>query len=141
VEFAGTMSLTDTIKSLRQTDIAYVPYWFDHGHSHIVKTAFPSKISAYVAAGIPILYHGPKESTPTDFMDKYKIGLCCHSLNPNDILQSIRSLLLNQELRNTALLECQRALKEELGLDVMLERFAVLIGMHPKSFNSSPDLI
>jgi hypothetical protein len=55
VEMAGTMTFADTVQKLSQVDAAYLPYWFDRKHSYIVRTAFPSKLSAYVAAGVPVL--------------------------------------------------------------------------------------
>jgi hypothetical protein len=62
-------------------------------------------------------------------MDKYPIGLCCHSLEIKNIQQTLRSLLFNCHVRAQAGIAQQRALQEELGLECMLQRFASLLGI------------
>ena len=127
IDFTGVLSLPDTVTALSQTDVAYVPYWFERKRSYMARTAFPSKISAYTAAGIPILYHGPTDSSPRYFIDKYPVGLCCHSLDINDIKGILRLLLFDYDVREKAGVAQQRALKEILGLESMLQRFATLL--------------
>lgn len=129
IDLIGRLSFQDTLKALQKTDVAYIPYWFDRKRSYIVKTAFPSKLSAYTAAGIPVFYHGPVDSSPKYFMDKYRIGLCCHSLEIKDIQETLRSLLFECNVRVQAGAEQQRALDEELGLECFLLRFATLLGI------------
>lgn len=129
VDLTGVLSFQDALTALSKTDVVYVPYWFDRKYSYIVKTAFPSKLSAYVTSGIPIFYHGPIDSSPKHFMDKYPVGLCCHSLELEDIQKTLRSLLFEYDVRAQAGLEQQRALEEELGLECFLRRFATLLGI------------
>ena len=68
VELLGMMSMGNTVDALSKSHGAYVPYWFSDRDAAVAKTAFPSKISAYVAAGVPVFYHGPAESTPANFL-------------------------------------------------------------------------
>lgn len=124
VETVGPLSLPDTLKQLATTDAAYVPFWFDRGHAWAAQTAFPSKISAYVAAGVPVLYHGPVVSSPTAFLRRYPVGLACHSLETAEIHRTLRALLFDQEVRSVAASERRRALDEQLGTEAMLRRFA-----------------
>jgi hypothetical protein len=129
VEQAGSLSLPDTLKELATTDVAYVPYWFDPSRAWAAKTAFPSKLSAYVAAGVPVMYHGPAESSPAIFLRRYAVGLSCHSLDSAAIKDTLRALLFDQAVRAVAVKEQRRALEEQLGAEAMLARFAEFVGM------------
>jgi len=129
VDKVGSLSLADAMTELASTDVAYVPYWFDRRHAWAARTAFPSKISAYVAAGVPVLYHGPRESSPSEFLRSYPVGLSCHSLEVPEIKRTLRTLLFDQELRASLARERQRALEERLGVEAMLRGFAELLGI------------
>ncbi len=129
VETVGPLSLRDTLNELAATDVGYVPYWFDRRHAWAAKTAFPNKISAYVAAGVPVMYHGPMESSPATFLRCYRIGLCCHSLDIAEIQGTLRALLFDQEVRAVVANEQLRALEEQLGAEAMLRRFAEVLGI------------
>jgi hypothetical protein len=129
VEAVGPLSLEDTLTELASTDVAYVPYWFDRRHAWAARTAFPSKISAYVAAGVPVFYHGPRESSPADFLQRYPVGLACHSLGISDIQATLRALLFDQQLRASLTRARATALEERLGLEAFLRQFAELIGI------------
>lgn len=129
VELAGQHSQAETLKILSDVDVAYLPYWFDPKRSYIVKTSFPNKLSAYLAAGIPVLYHGPEDSSPARFFKDYPVGLCCHSMRAVDILETLTRLAIDAELHNTASVARRAALENVLGLEVMLKQFAVLLGI------------
>jgi hypothetical protein len=128
VEILGPMSFESTLDSLRETDIAYLPYWFDRRHSITVRTSFPGKLSTYAACGIPVLYHGPSDSSVTPFLRDYPFGVCCHSLNEDAIHMSILRLLENEEFIHQASDARDQALKNELGQAAMLRRFCKLVG-------------
>lgn len=78
---------------INKCDVAYLPYWMDEKYSYAVRTAFPSKMSLYVASATPVFYHGPKFSTPTEFLNSYKVGLSCHTLDSMNILNILFELV------------------------------------------------
>lgn len=79
--------------AINKADIAYLPYWMAKKFEFAVQTAFPSKLSLYVASGTPVFYHGPLKSTPTEFLHKNKVGIGCHSLIAKDIIYTIHSII------------------------------------------------
>jgi hypothetical protein len=129
VDTVGPLSLDDTLTELASTDVAYVPYWFDRRHAWAAQTAFPSKISAYVAAGTPVFYHGPRQSSPAEFLQRYPVGLSCHSLEIADIQRTLRTLLFDQEVRASLAGARAGALEDRLGSEAFLRRFAELLGI------------
>jgi hypothetical protein len=129
VETVGPLPLDETLAELAATDVAYVPYWFDRRHAWAARTAFPSKISAYVAAGTPVFYHGPRQSSPTDFLQRHPVGLSCHSLGIADMQRTLRTLLFDREARASFARARAVALEERLGSEAFLRQFAELLGI------------
>lgn len=129
IKYCGWKSVDETISLLSKTDITYVPYWFDPKYEITTRLCFPNKISTYLAAGKPILYHGPVRSSPTVFMKRYPVGMCCHSLERADIIDCLRRFIIDPELFESAVIYGQIALREELNQKNFLNRFAELIGV------------
>ncbi len=60
VECRGLLSSAELIKSFRdEVDLLLVPMSFEDGASLAMQTNFPSKLTDYTIAGLPILIHGP----------------------------------------------------------------------------------
>jgi hypothetical protein len=132
VEKAGPHSFDESMEQLSQADVAYLPYWFDPRRALIAQTSFPGKMSAYVAAGVPVLYHGPRDSSPTLFLQQYPVGVGCHSLRHREIISALEKLASDVPTLEAASAVRQRALDEVLGLEAMLRRFADLLGIAPE---------
>ncbi len=64
VELRGMLPSHELIATLRhEADVLFVPMSFAPGDRHAMKTNFPSKLTDYTAAGLPILIQGPAESS------------------------------------------------------------------------------
>ena len=85
VEYLPIQPAAEAAKMINGSDLAYLPYWMDKRHRFFVNTAFPSKLPFYTAAGTPVFFHGPEQSTPAAFLNEYPLGVCCHSLEPTEI--------------------------------------------------------
>jgi glycosyltransferase involved in cell wall biosynthesis len=129
IEFLGWHSTTDAVKILSGCDVCYVPYWFDEAFRPGVELSFPNKVSLYLAAGRPILYHGPRRSTPTRFLERWPVGVACHSLDAHAITQSLTVAATDDGFHARAAAAIPRVLREELGLHVFRRRFAEFIGV------------
>ena len=123
----GRNSVGDTLALLRTMSLAYLPYWFDSRHAHAAMTSFPTKLSAYLAAGLPVLYHGPRGTAPDELMSRYPFGVACYSRKATDILDGL-SRILSDNATVLRMRQARRAvLEEELGLHVMRHRFEQLL--------------
>lgn len=137
IQFLGWQPLQKAVDILSRADIAYLPYWFDAGHSHSAKMCFPNKLSTYLASGRPVFFHGPKDSSPAQFFERFPIGLCCHSMREAEIVDCIRQFIVDKDLYNSFTMAGQRALDLELNIDVFRSRFAELIGIEKKELSIS----
>ena len=129
IEFLGWHSTSDAVRILAGCDICYVPYWFDPACKPGVELSFPNKVSLYLAAGRPILYHGPRQSTPTRFLERRRVGLPVHSLDPAEIVGALTSAATDRGFHKRAASEIPDALREELGAHVFRQRFAEFVGV------------
>ncbi|MFH2101993.1 MAG: hypothetical protein ABIJ39_01375 [Chloroflexota bacterium] len=129
VEYLGWRSMEQTIDILSSSDLAYLPYWLDEEHRYITSMCFPNKMSIYLAAGIPIFYHGPVTGSPAEFMKKYPVGLGCHSLDIAEIAKTLEQFVTSDSIYKTAAKAIELAIDEELNLSVFQKRFYDLIGL------------
>ena len=129
IEFLGWHSTTDALSLLSSCDACYVPYWFDDAFRPGVELSFPNKVSLYLAAGRPILFHGPRASTPTAFLDRWPVGVACHSLERDDIVAALRTVATDSGFHERAVTAIPQALKAELGMRVFRAQFAKFIGV------------
>lgn len=129
IEYLGWHSPTDTLRLLSRMDAAYLPYWFAAALKEVVRLAFPNKLAAYVAARVPVFYHGPSQSSVTEFFGRFPVGICCHSLGTSDILSSLSTILMDHDFRRHAILACNAAYQQELCPRVFRARFAQLMGV------------
>ena len=131
----GNKSLAETVEILSSVDVLYLPYWFNPRFSCAVQTSFPSKLTAYAAAGPPILYHGPAESSVSDFLATYPLGLACHSLERRAILDTLERLATDREMLVRVQQARRAAMRADLSLGLMLVRFAQLMQADPQELN------
>jgi glycosyltransferase involved in cell wall biosynthesis len=129
VEHYQPVSPAEAIRLMSEVDLCYLPYWFDRRYAETVEMSFPSKLPAYVAAGRPVLYHGPAESTPARFLKRYPVGVSCHSNQPAALLEAIERCVWDTDLRRGYSAARSRALEVELGLEAMVCGFADFLGV------------
>jgi len=85
-EFLGWRSQGETVKLLSEADALYCPYWFDSYYETVTQLSFPGKLTTYLAAGRPVLFHGPAYASPAKFLKANNAGFACHSLDPSQII-------------------------------------------------------
>jgi glycosyltransferase involved in cell wall biosynthesis len=129
IEFLGWRPMREALDLLAEADLAYLPYFFDERFRLTVQLCFPTKLTAYLAAGIPVLFHGPEDSSPVRFFDRYPVGACCHTLAPEGIIKCLRRFVEDPDFYSRSAQACVHALDEELNLRVFLERFAAMMGV------------
>jgi glycosyltransferase involved in cell wall biosynthesis len=109
---------SECLRLLSQMDLLYCPYWFDPEFREEASLSFPSKLVSYLAAGRPVLFHGPEYASPVPLFRRCAIGSACHTLAPDGVAWELRSLLG----------DCERAL--EMG------RFASQVFRNQFSFSA-----
>ncbi len=128
IEKLGRMSLDETIKTLSGMDIVYCPYFFGENREVVAKTSFPSKLTAYFAAGRPVLFHGPKYASPAKFIEENNAGICCYSLESGQILEKLALLADDNELYAKLTKNGTKAFLKYLTLDNLKSALTSFLG-------------
>ncbi len=129
IEWLGWRPTAEAIRLLSESDVNYLPYWFDEAHRAAVRLCFPSKLSPYLASGRPVFFHGPAESSPPRFFERYPVAVCAHSLNEGEIIAALERIATDSAFCRRAGAAIEAALDEELSMNVFRKRFAALLGI------------
>jgi hypothetical protein len=129
IEFLGWHAQPETIRLLSEADILYCPYWFDAAFEQEARYSFPSKLTTYLAAGRPILFHGPAYASPSLFLEANDAGVLCHDLSKTTIYSSIEKLIIDENLYARVTNNATQAFKKFLTTDVMRRQFSKFIGL------------
>lgn len=133
VEFLGFRSTEEMLQILANATCAYLPYPFSSEMALQARLSFPDKLNTYIEVGCPVFFHGPKDSATTDFMQKFAVGVMCHSLDPPAIVNSLHSITTGGATVEMAQREMERCRRLELNEDVCRERLAELLCENIKS--------
>jgi hypothetical protein len=137
IEFTGHYSVDELTSLLGKSDLAYLPYWFDQKYEQAVRHSFPNKFSTYLAAGCPILFHGPSNSSPQHFLNRHKVGLGCNSLNKEAILSTLNRFVSDSGFEDDYREARRAAIATEFSEAVVRERFAAFLGVLPEQLRGS----
>jgi len=76
-----------------QADVLFVPMSFEPGDALHVQTSFPSKLTDYTAAGLPLLIRGPRNCSPIKWAtDNPGVAEIAVDLNMDSLKQAIENL-------------------------------------------------
>lgn len=94
VEVRPPISSYDLIHELRETaDFLFVPLSFLPSESVAVRTSFPSKLTDYTCAGLPMLFYAPAESSLMDWAtEEVGAAICVTSNSPTALESAIAQL-------------------------------------------------
>jgi hypothetical protein len=139
IEWLGWRPMPETIRLLSESDVNYLPYWFDDAHRTAVRLCFPSKLSPYLASGRPVFFHGPADSSPVRFFERYPVAVRAHSWDERDILSALERIATDSDFHRWARAAIDAALNEELSIDVFRQRFAALLGITEQDLRPHTD--
>jgi hypothetical protein len=123
VEFLGWRSQEETIRLLSEADVLYCPYWFDPAFETEARLSFPSKLTTYLAAGRPVLFHGPPYASPARFLDKHGAGVCCYSAEPTEVIRRLDQLASDTDLYAEVTKNGRMAFEKYLTLSTLRKSF------------------
>jgi hypothetical protein len=134
IELLGWRSTEDTRRLLSECDFAYLPVPFAARYLEFARLAFPTKLSAFLAAGCPVLVHAPDFAAPVPFCREQGFGVACTSMDASTLKQAIEELMapatyeiLQGNVRRTCIEHFSRA--------VMKRQFAQFIGVDEALLN------
>ncbi|WP_072378391.1 hypothetical protein [Hyphomicrobium sp. NDB2Meth4] len=128
VTFLGWKSQSDAAFILSLCDILYCPYPFDPSMKEVSQFSFPSKLVLYLAAGRPIVFHGPAYSSPARYIKAKGCGLIAERLVATAIFNEMERLTLDPVAYADLAANAQAAFRDDFTLEAMKRSFNAFIG-------------
>lgn len=129
LEFMGWKSQAELIGTLSETcDIAYCPYPFSADMEDVAKLSFPSKVPTYLAAGRPILFHGPSYSSPAKYLTANGAGVVVRDIYPSAVFDGLLHLVEDKDRYHNAALAAQKAFLDDFTLETMRDNVLRFLG-------------
>lgn len=123
----GYLSQPQVIDKLSKCSFCYLPYWFSDDYRIIAKTSFPSKLSTYLASGVPVFYHGPLYASVCKFLIRYNAAKICDSMETYGIHKCISELMGNKNQYITYARNGFQACKTHLSMKSFKSEFIKFI--------------
>jgi hypothetical protein len=117
------------VEALSQCDLTYCPYPFDKGMAEVSRLSFPSKLPTYLAAGRPVLFHGPDEASPAAYIRRTGAGVVAAGLQATAIYNAIDLLVRDPQAYRDAALAAQAAFEADFTLESMRRNLYAVLGL------------
>ena len=95
----------------RDADILFLPLAFDSPYPDLIKTASPSKMPEYLAAGRPILIHAPEYSYIAHYARERGFGMVVDRPDPEELKRALLLLLEDESLRKRVVLNALKTVQ------------------------------
>lgn len=120
LDFLGWQPQEKVLELLSETcDILYCPYPYAASMVDVAKFSFPSKIPTYLAAGRPILFHGPDYASPAQYLKATGAGYICRSIEADAVYDGLAHLVEDPLLYARIAEAAQAAFLKDFTLDRM----------------------
>jgi glycosyltransferase involved in cell wall biosynthesis len=128
IECYGWRSVDDTVRLLSECDLNYLPQAFEPDWEPFSRLSFPSKLTTYLATGVPVLLHAPKNASLPAFLGRYEFGAWCDRVDADALEATLREAL--DPARRARFREAAgRALAEEFSRETFRARFAQFLAV------------
>lgn len=88
-------SQRDVEVDLERSHLLYLPLPLGRRHRHFVRYSLSTKLVTYIASGLPILFHGPRESAAAKLLAEAGAAEIVGSLEPPDIAAAVEHAVAN----------------------------------------------
>ena len=106
VTYGSLIPYNELNEHLKQANLLLVATSFLSDYAHMVRYSVLTKLTDYMATGIPIMSCGPTYSASNHFVNKWECGLACETNNVKDvksfIVKQMNNRSLNQKVADNA---------------------------------------
>jgi hypothetical protein len=125
VRILGYRSIADQLDAISCANVAYLPYWFRPENEDSARYSHPNKLSIYLAACLPVLFHGPCYSSIPSTDTLNGIGPICYSLDPNELASCLSKF--TEESVERFIKHIVHLREQEFTAHIFRERFTSMI--------------
>jgi hypothetical protein len=114
----------ELLVELARADLLYCPYWFSATMREEANLSFPSKLTSYIAAGRPVLFHGRADSSPARFLRQNGAAFFCFRPGVSAIKETIARALSDDDTYARTAHAARELLETQLSADALRHSFA-----------------
>lgn len=114
-----------------QADVLFLPLSFGRDARHVIQTASPGKLAEYLAAGIPILVHAPRDSFVAEDATLHGWGLVVDSPGEDRLVAALRALFADEALRRRLVSRATEVARARHDDGIVAERFREVLARRP----------
>lgn len=115
-------------EELRSAGVLYLPLPFARSDQPLTRFSLPTKMISYLAAGRPVLYHGPAHSPAGQLLTEFAAGVCVTSLHPRAVAAGLDAA---RQSAPALAVGARRLLHERFDLRSLQARFRDALGLVP----------
>jgi len=94
----GFVSRHELNERLLEADVALLACAFDPDQQHMSRSSVQTKLTDYMAAGVPILGVGPPDAASIAFVEQWGVGRCCTTPATREVAATIAATLDGPDL-------------------------------------------
>ena len=113
--------ITDVKEEIDLADVVYLPIKFSDPDFYLFSLS--TKMIGYLGASGTILYHGPTNSAALNMLKKYESTAICDTLNVDDMIKTLKDIILNKEKAFQISANAKELAKQEFDLNNIQNRF------------------
>lgn len=137
VEYLGWRAMAEVVDLMAGCDVCYLPVWLSPAYVDSARLSFATKLTTYLTAGRPVLYHGPRDAAVMDFFERYPVAAGCHSRKPEEVAAALERIA-SEPFQRDAADAIRAAVADELNLRVFTERFEQFARREPVACLAAP---
>jgi len=127
IELLGWQSTEETRRLLGECDLCYLPISFGADWDDFARLSFPTKLSTYLAAGRPVLVHGPTYCSAAQFCASTGCGETSTEDSAASIMAALGRLLGDAGHYRACAAGARAACREWFSQEVMRRQFALFL--------------
>jgi glycosyltransferase involved in cell wall biosynthesis len=109
------------LRDMKDASLLYLPLPFDPNYENFVKYSFSTKLISYLGSGLPILYHGPRQSAVADSLVASNAALLVCEFSRESIVRALESSTV--ESRRTVATNALAMAERDFRASVVKDRF------------------
>ncbi|HQJ64446.1 MAG TPA: glycosyltransferase [bacterium] len=108
---------------LANSDILLLPLSFSKSQKNYIQYSMPTKVSEYLASGVPILVMAPDKYALTNYAVKGQWAFVVSEINVNKLVTAIKELIFNDKLRAQIVSNAQNEFYSKHRIEGVSESF------------------
>ena len=117
--FASQETVVD---DMAHADLLYLPLPFGPAHEEFIRYSMSTKMVSYLASGVPILFHGPKDAAAGRLLERHHAALTSFSLDESALVGLLKSIN-DSQTRNAMVENALMLARTSFPLEVLRQRF------------------